>query len=82
MSGVAAAVGAAEAVIQFADAGALGFHLQSTAAAHFPQLLEVARPGPFLFFGDVPAELQQGALQMGLAAEFGNRVTGFERATA
>ncbi|MCO4747166.1 MAG: antibiotic biosynthesis monooxygenase [Proteobacteria bacterium] len=65
---------------EFADANALGFHLQHTAGPHFPQLLEVARPGTFLFFGDVPEELQQGALQMGLQAEFAQRVTGFDRA--
>lgn len=67
---------------EFADAGALGFHLQSTAGPHFPQLLEVAVPGTFLFFGNVPAELQEGARKMGLQAEFAPRVTGFERATA
>ncbi|HAA14975.1 MAG TPA: hypothetical protein DCE41_26100, partial [Cytophagales bacterium] len=33
----------------FQDAGALGFHLSTTAAGHFPSLLAVAVPGPFLF---------------------------------
>ena len=64
---------------EFADANALGFHLSQTAAAHFPDLLEVATPGPFYFFGDVPAEMQQAATQMGLAAEFGAHVAGYDR---
>ncbi len=64
---------------EFADAGALGVHLGQTAAAHFPSLLDVATPGPFLFFGEVPAEMQQAAIQMGLAAEFAPHVTGFDR---
>lgn len=64
---------------EFRDAAALAYHLQHTAAAHFGSLLEIATPGPFYFFGDVPAELQQAARQMGLAAEFAQRVSGFER---
>ena len=64
---------------EFADANALGFHLSQTAAAHFPDLLNVATPGQFQFFGDVPAELQQATLQMGLSAEFGTHVAGFDR---
>ena len=67
---------------EFDDAGALAFHLQNTAGAHFPELLAVAKPGSFLFFGDVPEELQQGAVQMGLAAEFGSSAFGFDRAQA
>ncbi len=64
---------------EFADAGALGFHLGETAAPHFPKLLEVATPGTFYFFGDVPAEMQQATRDMGLAAEFSAHVAGFDR---
>jgi len=39
-------------------------------------------PGPFLFFGDVPAEMQAAARQMGLAAEFASHSVGFDRAAA
>jgi quinol monooxygenase YgiN len=67
---------------EFDDAGAMAFHLQNTAGPHFPQLLEIATPGSFLFFGDVPAELQQATKQMGLAAEFGTSAFGFDRAGA
>ena len=49
---------------EFKDAAALGLHLSSTAPSHFPQLLAIAVPGPFLFFGDVPEELQQATEQM------------------
>lgn len=63
----------------FADANALGFHLGQTAAAHFPDLLAIATPGPFFFMGDVPAEMQAAAKQMGLAAEFGSHAAGFDR---
>ncbi|MEN0001081.1 MAG: antibiotic biosynthesis monooxygenase [Pseudomonadota bacterium] len=63
----------------FADADALGFHLSQTAAPHFPQLLDVATPGAFLFFGDVPQPMQQAAKQMGLAAEFAAHTVGFNR---
>lgn len=64
---------------EFAHAGALAAHLTDTAAAHFPSLLEIATPGPFLFFGDVPEQLQQATKQMGLASEFGLHVAGFTR---
>ena len=63
----------------FADANALGFHLSETAGPHFPTLLEVASPGAFYFFGNVPVEMQQAAKSMGLAAEFADHVTGFNR---
>ena len=63
----------------FADAGALGFHLSETAGQHFPRLLEVATPGAFYFFGDVPAEMQQATKAMGLAAEFAGHTFGFNR---
>ena len=64
---------------EFADADALGFHPSQTAGPHFPGLLEVATPGTFYFFGNVPAELQDATRKMGLAAEFGTHVTGFNR---
>ena len=64
---------------EFQDAAAMGFHLGTTARDHFPQLLEVATPGSFFFLGDVPAEMKQAAEQMGLAAEFGSHVAGFDR---
>lgn len=63
----------------FEDAGALGFHLGTTAAGHFPSLLEIAIPGPFLFCGDVPEEMQQAAKAMGLDAKFAPGVFGFTR---
>ncbi len=66
----------------FKDAAALGQHLGTTAAGHFPSLLQIAIPGPFLFCGDVPQELQQAALGMGLDATFAPRAFGFERSTA
>lgn len=64
---------------EFADAGAVGFHLQSTAAAHFPTLLAIATPGPFLFMGEVPDEMKQATEQMQLGAQFSTRVAGFDR---
>ena len=63
----------------FADADALGFHLNETAGPHFPSLLEVATPGAFLFFGDVPPEMQAATKAMGLAAEFAPHRVGFNR---
>ena len=64
---------------EFEDAAAMGFHLQTTASAHFPQLLSIAVPGPFFFLGDVPQELQDATEQMQLGAEFGLHTTGFDR---
>ena len=64
---------------EFKEAAALGFHLSSTAASHFPQLLAIAVPGPFFFFGDVPEELQQATEQMQLGAEFATHAFGFDR---
>ena len=61
----------------FANAEAVGFHLGTTAAVHFPSLLEVAVPGPFLFCGEVPEEMKQAALGMGLDAKFAPRQFGF-----
>ena len=64
---------------EFADAGAVGFHLGSTAAAHFPQLLAIATPGPFFFMGDVPDEMKQATEQMQLGGEFSTHAAGFDR---
>lgn len=63
----------------FQDADALGFHLGTTAAAHFPSLLEVAVPGPFLFCGNVPEPMQKAAIGMGLDATFAPNIFGFKR---
>ena len=63
----------------FQNADALGFHLGTTAAGHFPDLLEVAEPGPFLFCGEVPEEMKQAALGMGLNATFAPNIFGFAR---
>ena len=64
---------------EFVDADAVAFHLTSTAAQHFGDLLAIATPGPFFFFGDVPAELRQATEQMGLGAEFSSHSAGFDR---
>jgi quinol monooxygenase YgiN len=64
---------------EFKDAQAMGFHLQTTAAGHFPQLMSIATPGPFFFLGDVPQELQAATEQMQLGAEFGLHTSGFNR---
>ena len=63
----------------FKDGAALGQHLGTTAAGHFPSLLQIATPGPFLFCGEVPEELKQAALGMGLDATFAPRQFGFSR---
>ncbi len=64
---------------EFADAAAVGFHLGTTAANHFPQLLAIATPGPFFFLGDVPDEIKAGTEQMQLGASFAAHVAGFDR---
>jgi quinol monooxygenase YgiN len=64
---------------EFENADALAFHLKNTAGAHFQELLAIATPGPFFFFGDVPAELKQATEQMQLGAEFGSHAYGFDR---
>ena len=63
----------------FSDAGAVGFHLGTTAAGHFNDLLKIAVPGEFLFCGEVPEEMKQAAVGMGLNATFAPTVFGFER---
>ena len=64
---------------EFADASAVGFHLGSTAAAHFPDLLAIATPGPFFFLGEVPEEMKQATEQMQLGGQFATHVAGFDR---
>ena len=64
----------------FENAAALGQHLGTTAAGHFPALLQIAVPGPFLFCGNVPEDMQQAAIGMGLDATFASNIFGFERA--
>lgn len=64
---------------EFKDAAALGFHLSTTAAGHFPQLIAIAVPGPFFFHGDVPDDLKQATEQMQLGAEFSTHAFGFDR---
>lgn len=63
----------------FADAGAVGFHLGTTAAGHFENLIQIATPGEFLFCGNVPDEMKQAALGMGLNASFAPAIYGFDR---
>jgi quinol monooxygenase YgiN len=64
---------------EFADAAAMGYHLSTTAAAHFPALVAIARPGPFFFLGDVPDEMKAATEQMGLGGEFATHTAGFDR---
>ena len=63
----------------FKDGNALAFHLSETAAQFFPQLVEFATPGPFIFRGDVPEELKAAAYQMDMGAIFTGDWDGFER---
>ena len=63
----------------FEDGDALAIHLSETAAAFFPQLIEFATPGPFIFRGDVPEELRAAAYQMNMGAIFTGDWDGFER---
>ena len=63
----------------FSDAGAVGFHLGTTAAGHFENLLAIANPGEFLFCGEIPDEMKSAAIGMGLNATFAPSVFGFER---
>ncbi|MBT8264254.1 MAG: antibiotic biosynthesis monooxygenase [Muriicola sp.] len=63
----------------FTDAGAVGFHLGTTAAGHFESLLQIASPGEFLFCGEVPEGMKQAAVGMGLQAIFAPGVFGFKR---
>ncbi len=63
----------------FSDAGAVGFHLGTTAAQHFENLIAIANPGEFLFCGEIPEEMKQAAVGMGLNATFAPKVFGFNR---
>jgi hypothetical protein len=60
-------------------ARSLEHNLSTAAAGHFPELLAIAVPGPFFFFGDVHQELQQATEQMQLGGEFGTHTFGFDR---
>ena len=64
---------------EFADAGAVGFHLGTTAANHFGSLLAIATPGPFFFMGPVTDEIKAGTAQMGLDAHFSDHRVGYDR---
>ena len=64
---------------EFADANAVGFHLGTTAAAHFQSLLAIATPGTFYFLGDIPEEMKTATAEMGLPAEFATSAAGFKR---
>jgi quinol monooxygenase YgiN len=64
---------------EFADAAAMGFHLNNTAGPHFPSLLAIATPGPFFFMGNVPEEMKQATEQMQLGGEFSTHMSGFDR---
>ena len=64
---------------EFSNAEAVGFHLGTTAGAHFPSLLAIATPGPFFFMGEVPDEMKAAADQMQLGAEFSTHSAGFDR---
>ena len=66
----------------FKDGAALGQHLGTTAAGHFPNLLQIAVPGPFLFCGEVPEQLKQATIAMGLDATFAPAIFGFNRKEA
>lgn len=63
----------------FEDGDALAFHLSETAAAFFPQLVEFATPGPFIFRGDIPKKLRAAAYQMNMGAVFTSSWEGFQR---
>lgn len=63
----------------FSDAGAVGFHLGTTAAGHFDNLLQIAVPGEFLFCGTIPSEMKETIKTMGLNATFAPQVFGFDR---
>ncbi|MDJ0820255.1 MAG: antibiotic biosynthesis monooxygenase [Paracoccaceae bacterium] len=63
----------------FENSDALAFHLTETAAQFFPQLVEFATPGPFVFRGDVPAELKAAAYGMNMGAIFTGDWSGFDR---
>ena len=65
----------------FEDGNALAFHLSETAAQFFPQLVEFANPGPFIFRGDVPEELKAAAYQMNMGGIFFHRRLGRLRET-
>ena len=66
----------------FENGAALGLHLGTTAAKHFPSLLQIADPGAFVFCGDVPSDLKEAAINMCLNATFAPAIFGFDRVSA
>ncbi len=63
----------------FEDGDALAFHLSETAGQFFPEIVQFATPGPFIFRGDVPEELKAAAYSMNMGAIFTSDWSGFER---
>ncbi|MDC1068941.1 hypothetical protein OAQ99_07260 [Candidatus Kapabacteria bacterium] len=63
----------------FKNAEAVGFHLGTTANNHFGSLLQIAKPGPFLFCGDIPEAIQTATKEMGLDATFAPHQFGFTK---
>lgn len=63
----------------FENSDAVAFHLQETAAKFFPQLIEFATPGPFIFRGEMPEELKAAAYGMEMGAIFTTDWDGFDR---
>lgn len=45
----------------------------------FENLLQIAVPCEFLFCGDIPEQMKQAAVGMGLHATFAPKVFGFDR---
>ena len=60
-------------------ARSLEHNLSTAAAGHFQELLAIAVPGSFFFFGGAHQELQQAAEQIQLGGEFGTHTFGFDR---
>lgn len=63
----------------FENNEALAYHLSKTAAQYFPQISQIATPGPFIFRGNVSEELKAAAYQMDMGAIFSTEWTGFSR---
>lgn len=63
----------------FENSEALADHLSKTAAQYFPQIAQIATPGPFIFRGDVPEELKAAAYGMNMGAIFTTEWNGFAR---
>lgn len=63
----------------FEDSAAVAFHLSTTAAEYFPKIMEIATPGPFIIWGDVPEDLKAAAYEMNMGAIFTTEWNGFAR---